>query len=404
MPILGHVRAGARRYRELLAIPGARGPVIASVAGSMPIGMYTFGIVLLVRDATGSFAAAGRIAGAFGLANALGAVLQGRLMDRLGQRRVLRAVAAAHLIAVAGLVLAATERAPAWLLMLCALAGGGSLPQVPAAMRSLWSALVEDEQRRQTAYALVTIVFEVSVVTAPVLVAALSALASPAVAMLAAVGLATAGALGFAGTPASRGWRGALHPVGWLGPLAAAGVRTLFAVLAGFGTAIGVLQVAMPAFAAGRWSAEAGGYFLAALSAGSLCGGLVYGARSWPGAPAARVAGLVLGVGAGCALVAAADTTVPMALAMVALGFLLAPTVTACSALLDVVAPPGTMTEAFAVLVMGIVAGTAAGNALGGALVEAGSYRAAALAAAAVAALGAAVALALRRTLSPRAA
>ena len=404
MAVLGHVRVGARRYGALLALPGARGPVLASVAGSMPIGMYTFGLVLLVRDATGSFAAAGRIAGAFGLANALGAVLQGRLMDRLGQRRVLRAAAVAHLVAVSALVLAATERAPAWVLTLCALAGGGSLPQVPAAMRSLWSALVEDEERRQTAYALVTIVFEVSVVTAPVLVTALSALASPAVAILVAVALATAGALGFAATPASRRWRGAVHPVGWLGPLGAPGVRTLFVVLAGFGTAIGVLQVALPAFAAGRGSAEAGGWFLAALSAGSLCGGLVYGSRSWPGAPAVRVAGLVLGVGAGCALVAAADRPVPMALTMLAIGLLLAPTTTACSGLLDVVAPPGTVTEGFAVLVMGIVAGTAAGNALGGALVDASSYRAAALGAAAAAALGAAVALAWRRTLSPRAA
>jgi MFS family permease len=404
MPIVGHVRAGARRYGALLALPGARGPVLASVAGSMPIGMYTFGLVLLVRDATGSFATAGRIAGAFGLANALGAVLQGRLMDRLGQRRVLRTAAAAHLLAVGALVLAATERAPAWVLTACALAGGASLPQVPAAMRSLWSALVEDEARRQTAYALVTIVFEVSVVTAPVVVAALSALASPAAAMLAAVGLATAGAVGFAATPASRRWRGAEHAVGWLGPLTAAGVRTLFAVLAGFGTAIGVLQVAVPAFAAGRGSAEAGGWFLAALSAGSLCGGLVYGSRTWPGAPAVRVAGLVLGVGAGCALVAVAEAPLPMALTMLAIGLLLAPTATACSALLDAVAPPGTVTEAFAVLVMGIVAGTAAGNALGGALVDAASYRTAALAAAAVAVLGAGVALAGRRTLSARAA
>jgi MFS family permease len=325
-------------------------------------------------------------------------------MDRLGQRRVLRTAAAVHLLAVGALVLAATERAPAWVLTACALVGGGSLPQVPAAMRSLWSALVEDEERRQTAYALVTIVFEVSVVTAPVVVAALSALASPAVAILAAVGLATAGALGFAATPASRRWRGAEHAVGWLGPLAAAGVRTLFAVLAGFGTAIGVLQVALPAFAAGRGAAETGGWFLAALSAGSLCGGLIYGSRTWPGAPAVRVAGLVLGVGAGCALVAAADAPLAMAGATLAIGLLLAPTTTACSALLDVVAPPGTVTEAFAVLVMGIVAGTAAGNALGGALVETASYRTAALAAAAVAAAGAAVALALRPTLSARAA
>jgi len=90
--------------------------------------------------------------------------------------------------------------------------------------------------------------------------------------------------------------------------------------------------------------------------------------------------------------------------ALLAIGLLLASTATACSALLDVVAPPGTVTEAFAVLVMAVVAGTAALNALGGALVDSASYRTAALAAAAVGAGGAAVAFGPRRTLSARAA
>jgi hypothetical protein len=44
------------------------------------------------------------------------------------------------------------------------------------------------------------------------------------------------------------------------------------------------------------------------------------------------------------------------------------------STLLDTVAPAGTVTEAFAAMVMGIVIGTAVGNALGGALVESSSY------------------------------
>ena len=59
--------------------------MVASALGSLPIGMYILAILLLSREATGSFAEAGRVSGAFGLANAFGAVGQGRLMDRLGQ-------------------------------------------------------------------------------------------------------------------------------------------------------------------------------------------------------------------------------------------------------------------------------------------------------------------------------
>ena len=49
-------------------------------------------------------------------------------------------------------------------------------------MRSLWGMLVPDEEHRRTAYALVSIMFEVSVISAPVIVAAVVTLASPAAA------------------------------------------------------------------------------------------------------------------------------------------------------------------------------------------------------------------------------
>jgi MFS family permease len=399
MAIRSHIGAGARRYRALVGLPAARWPLVFSVAGSMPIGMYGLAILLLVRESNGSFAVAGRVVGAFGLANALGAVVQGRLMDRLGQSRVLQRAAAVHVAMLVALVVAAGRGAPAWALALCALGAGGFLPQVPAAMRSVWSALVEDDDQRQTAYALVTIVFEVSVVTAPVLVAAIVAVASPSVAVLVAAAIAGAGGAGFASTAASQRWRGTAHHVGPLGPLHAAGVRTLFAVLLGFGTAIGVLQVALPAYAAGRGSAAAGGFYLAAISAGSLCGGLVYGARRWPGALEQRLTPMLLGIAGGCLLVSVATAPVAVVAATLAVGLMLAPTTTACSALLDTAAPPGTVTEAFAVLVMGIVVGTAIGNAIGGAIVDAASYRTAALAAAGIAVLGAGAGWARRRTL-----
>jgi predicted MFS family arabinose efflux permease len=388
----------------LLRVPGARGPVVASALGSLPIGMYILAILLLAREATGSFAEAGRVSGAFGLANALGAVAQGRLMDRLGQPPVLRVAAAGHALAVAALVVAAERRAPTVALLLCAVAGGACLPQVPAAMRSLWSVLVEDEERRQAAYAMVAIVFEVSVVAAPALVAAIITVASPAAATAAAAVLASGAALAFAATGASRRWRGEAHAVGWLGPLSAPGVRTVFAALAALGGAIGIVQVAVPAFTAEGGSAETGGLLLAALSAGSLAGGVVYGARSWPGRPATRLALMLTALAGACALLATAGSNLGLGAMLLAVGVLLAPTTIVGSALLDVVAPAGTVTEAFTVMIMGIVAGNAAGNALGGAIVDGPGYETAALASAAIAAAGAATVYARRASLGTRSA
>jgi len=398
--VLSHARVGAQRYRALLALPGARAPVVLSALGSMPIGMFGLGILLLARDATGSFAEAGRVVGAFSAANALGAVAQGRLMDRVGQTRVLRAAAAGHVPALGGLVVAADAGAPTWVLALCALCGGATFPQVPAAMRSLWGMLVDDAAQRETAYAMVSIVFETAVVTAPAIVAGIVAVTSPQVAVLAAAALGAGASLAFSATPASRRWRGTEHELGWLGPLAAAGMRTVFGVLIAFGTAVGIVQVAVPAFAADRGSAAAGGVLLAALSAGSLIGGLVYGARSWPGTQPRRLAVLMLGLGAGFALLAVAGTQAALAALLVLSGLLLAPTTVVGSTLLDSVAPSGTVTEAFTVMVMAIVIGTAVGNAVGGEIVESASYEAAVLWAGVAAVAGAALTLMRRRSLA----
>src|SRR3954447_15502529 len=399
MTALGHAREGARRYGTLLALPGARRPVLLSALGSMPIGMFGLAVLLLAEDATGSFAVAGRIVGAFGLGNALGAVAQGRLMDRHGQTPVLRTAAVLHALACIGLVLAAAGDAPTGLLYVCGAAGGLSLPQLPAAMRSLWTVLARDDEQRETAYAMVTIVFEIAVLTAPALTAAIVALASPSVAVLVGAAACATGALGFALTRASLDWRGEPHDVGWLGPLAARGMRTVFLVVGAFGPAIGVGEGLLPAFADERGSAETGGLYLALLSVGSLIGGLVYGARSWSGAPQRRLPVLMVALGAGFALLAAADAPVVLVPLLVCAGLLLAPISVVASTLLDTAAPPGTVTEAFAVMVMGIVAGTALGNALGGAIVEGASYEAGALCAGAIALCGAGLAAARRRTL-----
>jgi MFS family permease len=389
-----------RRYRELLAIPGARTPVILSALGSLPIGMFGLAILLLVRDSSGSFAQAGRVVGAFSLANAIGAIAQGRMMDRLGQTRVLRAAALLHLPALVALVASAKAGAPVWVLALLALWGGATIPQVPAAMRSLWGMLVVEPEHRETAYALVSIVFEIGVVTAPALVAGIVAASSPPVAVLVAASLGAGAALAFTGTGASLRWRGTRHDAGPLGPLHATGMRTVFLVLALFGSAMGVVQVAVPAFARENGSAATGGVLLAALSAGSLLGGLVYGARTWPGALPRRLCVVLLGLGCGIATLALAGSLPALAALLALSGLLVAPTASIGSTLLDTVAPAGTVTEAFAAMVMGIVAGTAAGNALGGTLVESASYQTAVLVAGALAVAGSLVVVARRRTLA----
>jgi MFS family permease len=218
--------------------------------------------------------------------------------------------------------------------------------------------------------------------------------------VIAAAAVATTGAVGFAATVGARGWQGEPHEVGWLGPLTAPGMRTVFATLAAFGAAMGVLQVALPAFGAERGSAAEGGLLLAALSGGSLIGGIVYGARPWPGTLPRRLVVALLALAAGCSSLAAAQGYAMLAVLLVFTGMLIAPVAIVGSTLLDTVAPAGTATEAFAAMIMAIVAGTAAGNALAGAVVDAASYEAAVLCSAGLAVLAAAITRGRRATLS----
>ena len=100
-------------YRAFLSIPGARRLLISAVVTRVPNGMLSLAILLLIRGRTGSFAVAGVAVGAFALANAAVAPIQGALVDRLGQPRVLGVCAVGQSALLVLLVAAAQAGLPA---------------------------------------------------------------------------------------------------------------------------------------------------------------------------------------------------------------------------------------------------------------------------------------------------
>jgi MFS family permease len=78
-----------RPYRELLATPGGLRFSTSAFVARMPIAMIGLGIVLLVVAETGKYSLAGALSATFALVNAGAAPAIARLVDRLGQRRVL---------------------------------------------------------------------------------------------------------------------------------------------------------------------------------------------------------------------------------------------------------------------------------------------------------------------------
>src|SRR5579871_3577011 len=160
------------RFRLFLAVPGARRLLLSAVVTRMPNGMLMLALLLLVRQRTGSFAAAGVAVGAFALANALTAPLQGRLVDRIGQPPVLAGCACGQAALLVVIVLVSRAGAPVAVLVALVALAGTLVPPSMACARALWPSICPDAATREAAYALDSIVVESTWVLGPVLVTA----------------------------------------------------------------------------------------------------------------------------------------------------------------------------------------------------------------------------------------
>jgi MFS family permease len=344
--------------------------VVASFLGALPIGMVGLGVLLLVRTTTGSLAVAGVVSGALSIGNAVGLVVQGRLIDRYGQTRVLVASGVLCSATLVMFVAATTLHGPLLIGGLLAAGAGASIPATTSSMRVLWPQLVSDPALRTAAYTVLATQFQVAMVVGPLLVSALVVLASPAIAVLAAAGFAGSGGLLLAATPASRhSCRITAAPPAasrrWLG----AGMYTLLGASFGGGVAAGMVTVTVPAVGAELRSTALPGLLFAALSAGELLGGLAYGGRAWRLPTAHR---LVIGQTATAfgtaALALLTATPGGMLAAMFATGASGAPTSIASSTLLDDIAPAGSLARSYTVMVAVGLLGAAMGTICGGTL------------------------------------
>ena len=358
-----------RVYLDVLRKPSVSRLLGSAVVGRMPTAMAGLAIVLLVREAGASYAVAGLVAGAYSIALALTSPLLGRLVDRVGQTRVLVGSAAASALSFGALAAAGRSASPAVLAVLAALAGA-SIPPVAACMRALWSELLGHSGQLQAAFAVESTVQELIFVIGPPLVALLAAVFSPAAAVLGTGALLLIGVGVFAATPASRAWRGQRRAADWAGPLRSRGIRAVLASIVLLAGAFGIVEVTVVADAEQLGSRTLAGPLLALWAAGSMIGGLAFGSRASDRGPEQRMIGLLFLVVAGIALLAVADGLVQLGAGMVLAGLGIAPAIACLYLLVDRLAPAGTVTEAFTWVTTAFATGFAVGNALGGTLVQ----------------------------------
>ena len=370
----------------------------AAFIGRLPVGMYSLATVLVISEASGSFALAGAAVGAFAIAGAFSAPVLGRLIDRIGQPPVLIACAFAFPASVAALIAVADGGAAEIPVLACAVATGIAFPPLFATLRALISdlggALVE------TAYALDAIVQELFFVCGPLLVALIVGVATAEVALGVAAALVAAGTLAFATTAASRASRQRVAARPRAGALASPGVRTIVLTTSVVdGLVFGTLQVALAAFGEEQGSAGASGVMLGALALGSALGGFWYGARRWSRDPADLLVVFAWLLALGLMPLALAGSIPVMTVLLLIAGLFIAPSAAASFALVGRLSPEGAVTEGFTWLSTAVTFGFAFGGAVAGQLVERASVDAALLATAGLAVAAAGILYARRGTL-----
>ena len=367
-----------RQYLGVWQLPGGRVLLSVGILARLGIGMTPLALLLLVQQATGSYAAAGLAGGIYALAGAALSPVAGRLADRIGPSPVLLATAVLHPLALTGLLVTSRGGAAVlpWIFVTSALAGA-TYPPLTAAIRRAWTDMTEvgggRHHLRAAAMAAETSLFELVFVLGPMLVAAFVVLTrDPSSALIAAAVATFAGTISIARLPVMRHWRRhEFDAAKGLGPLRVGGIPALLLCVAALGIAFGAAGVIVPAYAKQHGGGDSlGGVLLGVWGMGSAAGGILFGTRRPAMALPKQFAWLLAGVSVGFAALALMPSPLYLGAALVLGGATIAPALTVETNLVGRLAPAAMLNEAYTWVVTVSVAGSAAGGAVAGAIVD----------------------------------
>jgi MFS family permease len=378
------------RYLDLARTPHVVRLLFGAFVGRLPSSMAALAMSLVLRAAGASYGFVGVAAGTYAIAAAAGSPLLGRLVDRVGQPRVLAPTA---VLAGAGFVAVALAPGNHAVVLLGAALAGAATPPLEPCVRVLWPRIVPAE-RLQGAYAMDSAAQELIFVCGPLVVAACVALASARAALWVEAALGAFGVVVVATAAPSRQWRAPERSADWLGPLRHAGLTVLLAGMSGIGFTLGTFNVLVVAYAEHRHLPGGAATLLTLNATGALLGVLGYGAVHWSAGPARRALSCTAGLVVAYGLLSLVPAPPYMSALVVLTGVFLAPLLTIVFGLIGELAPPGTTTEAFAWLVTLFVFGSSLGSAAAGIVLERANQHWAA----ACGALGAAVGLLIQAT------
>lgn len=362
--------AADRGYVALLRRPGALPLFLWVNLARLVYGALPLALLLLVAGRRGSYADAGMTLAVFSIPGFLGPA-RARLVDRLGARRVLVALALGLFLAVTGLDLLAGG--PLVVVLGLALLAGCTPPPVGPLMRAAWRELSGgDPDVLRRAYSLDSVGEDVLFVLGP-LVAAAAASTSGASTLV--PGLAAVLVVAALGIGSCRPGRMPPSAPAHAAPALLRDPRFLVGLspVAGLGLLLGGVEIASVAAALAVAGTSLAGVPAAAVSTGSVVGGLLYGSRGLPGSPRAQARWLVCVASGLVALTALGSSVFALLVGGLALaGLCIAPALVCSYLVADAAAPVGS-TEATAWVNAAFNVSVGLGTAVAGGLVDATS-------------------------------
>ncbi|MFC5719189.1 MFS transporter [Streptomyces gamaensis] len=358
------------RYRTALARPGVARVMAAAFVCRMLAGMVSLSLLLVAKEASGSYANAGSVSGAYAVALAFTSPLWGRVADRRGARTALAWSTCLQSLSFGLFVAMVATSVWPLLLVPAAFLAGAATPPAAAVSNAVYMAVVPDEEDRKTLFALSGLLTEAVFIGGPLLVAAIVATLPALYAVVVTATVSCAGVWWLRAAPAVR-------LVDRERPrLTGPGLRLdwnrqqvhIQLVVAAAAFAIGGLQVTVTAHAS-ELSTSAG-LFVASLACGGVLGSFLYGGLRLPGSGPAQLV-VALGLYGGCILALALDPAILLTVALlVVIGFVNGPADAIETVLVGEYASAATRAQAFAVLVAANWVGFAAGSFVTGVVVQ----------------------------------
>ncbi|MEU2431783.1 MFS transporter [Streptomyces sp. NPDC007861] len=361
----------ASPYRAIFAAPGTLAFTAAGFFGRMPLSMMGIGIVTMISQLTGRYGLAGALSATLALSAAVLGPQVSRLVDRHGQRRVMRPALLVSVAAVSGLLVCAQQGAPDWTLFAFT-ACAGCIPAVGAMTRARWAEIYRGSPRElHTAYAFESIADEVCFIVGPIISIGLSTIWFPEAGPLIATAFLVVGVVWLT---AQRTTEPVPHPREQHtsgSALRSPGLQVLVATFVATGAIFGAVDVVTVAFAEEQGHKAAASLVLAVYALGSCLAGAVFGLLHLKGEASRR---WVLGV---CAMAVSmiplqlAGNLPILAVALFVAGLAIAPTMVTTMALVEAHVPRTKLTEGMTWTGTGLAVGVALGSSAAGWVVDA---------------------------------